>query len=68
MRYLYTSFACAAARYRNNTAPGNPADYFKVWLFNITNLEDVRKGGKPVLVGDGAVRMTVYCRQGFRFS
>ncbi|WIA16356.1 hypothetical protein OEZ85_013054 [Tetradesmus obliquus] len=37
------------ARYRNNTAPGAPPAYFRVWLFNITNLHDVRQGAKPIL-------------------
>ncbi|KAF6254902.1 CD36 family-domain-containing protein [Scenedesmus sp. NREL 46B-D3] len=37
------------ARYRNNTAPGAPPAYFRAWLFNITNLHDVRQGAKPML-------------------
>jgi hypothetical protein len=40
------------ARFRNNSGPGAPPDIFKLWLFNITNLEEVRQGGRPVLVGD----------------
>eukprot|EP00775_Hariotina_reticulata_P003236 gene3236-3513_t len=37
------------ARFRNNSGPGAPPDLFKLWLFNITNLEEVRQGGRPLL-------------------
>ncbi|KAF6251207.1 CD36 family-domain-containing protein [Scenedesmus sp. NREL 46B-D3] len=57
MRHLWPLLRCffclgcchPAARYRNNTAPGAPPAYFRAWLFNITNLHDVRQGAKPML-------------------
>lgn len=42
---------CAAARYRGSLDPsaGGAQDYLRVWLMNITNVEDIRQGAKPVL-------------------
>lgn len=39
-----------AARFRNNSGPHAPPDVMRFWLFNISNLDDVRQGAKPVLV------------------
>lgn len=41
--FVYSHFA-------RDTHPGDPTVYFRAWFLNITNLEDVRVGGKPVLV------------------
>eukprot|EP00878_Enallax_costatus_P036093 GHUV01040388.1.p1 GENE.GHUV01040388.1~~GHUV01040388.1.p1 ORF type:complete len:340 (+),score=51.51 GHUV01040388.1:509-1528(+) len=45
--------ASVDARYRNNSFPGAPDDLYRVWLFNISNLDDVRQGAKPILVQVG---------------
>lgn len=39
-----------AARFRTTDAPGSPPLYHKIWLFNISNLEAVKLGQKPILV------------------
>jgi hypothetical protein len=43
------------ARFRGaaTTDPDGPVDTFNVWLFNITNIDEVRAGGLPVLVREG---------------
>ncbi|KAG2451781.1 hypothetical protein HYH02_003559 [Chlamydomonas schloesseri] len=42
------------ARYRGYPAdPAAPPDYFRVWLWNLTNLPDVRRGAKPHMVEVG---------------
>lgn len=37
-------------RYTSNVYPGAPPAYLSVWMMNITNLDGVRAGEKPVLV------------------
>ncbi|KAG2441772.1 hypothetical protein HXX76_003385 [Chlamydomonas incerta] len=42
------------ARYRGTPAdPAGEPDYFRLWLWNLTNLEDVRRGAKPHMVEVG---------------
>lgn len=51
---LHTSIRPIPARFRSNSGPGAPPDLFKVWMFNITNVDEVRQGGLPKLVGASA--------------
>ena len=49
---VYSLHTHAAARYRGSLDPsaaGGAQDYLRVWLMNITNVEDIRQGAKPVL-------------------
>jgi CD36 family len=41
--------ACPADRVVRNNSPGDPPDLLRVFMWNITNLAEVRGGGKPVL-------------------
>lgn len=43
---------CITARFRSQAdADANaPVDLFNVWMFNITNVDEVRAGGLPKLV------------------
>ena len=47
-----TSMLCivCAGRFLNNTQEGATPAYVRFWMFNITNVADVRKGAKPNLV------------------
>lgn len=37
-------------RHERNDHPGDPLDLIKAHMFNITNIEEVRQGAKPILV------------------
>lgn len=39
-----------AARYRGDNATNGTQHFMEVWLFNITNVEEIRNGAKPKLV------------------
>lgn len=42
------------ARFRGDPSDAAaPVDVFKVWMFNITNIEAVQAGGRPQLVSEG---------------
>ncbi|GIL50309.1 hypothetical protein Vafri_6517 [Volvox africanus] len=40
------------ARFRGDRVPGGEPDYFRIWIWNLTNLPDVRKGAKPKMEWD----------------
>ncbi|GLI63214.1 hypothetical protein VaNZ11_006070 [Volvox africanus] len=41
------------ARFRGDPDPSGEPDYFRIWIWNITNLPDVRKGAKPKMAEVG---------------
>eukprot|EP00955_Chlamydomonas_euryale_P055696 356188-Chlamydomonas_euryale.AAC.2 len=46
-----------AARYRGDTLTNGTQHFLEVWLFNVTNVDEIRNGSKPKLVRGTAWRV-----------